>query len=59
MLAQLRQRLCARRSVFVRGFLFSTTASELGKVFEVFGSISKVIFNQSKVRFYLAYIFIL
>ena len=51
MLAQLRQRLLARRSVFVRGFLFSTTDSELGSVFQAFGSISKVNINRSKVRY--------
>ena len=49
MLAQLRQRLRARKSIFVRGFLFTTTASELSNVFECFGSIEKVILNQTKV----------
>jgi len=51
MLTQLRQRLCARKSIFVRGFLYSTTANELSDVFRVFGSISKVILNQTKVSF--------
>jgi len=49
MLAQLRQRLCARRSVFVRGFLYGTTSGELGAVFGTFGGISQVIVNQEKV----------
>jgi len=50
MLAQLRQRLCARRSVFVRNFQYCTTATELSEVFEPFGIISKVNINQIKVR---------
>jgi len=53
MLTQLRQRLRARRSVFVRGFLFGTTAAELSKLFRVFGSVSEVILNQNKVNIVL------
>ena len=51
MLSQLQQRLRARRSVFVRGFLFNTTENELTDVFQAFGSISKVFLTKSRVRF--------